>query len=317
MTSPEVISEVIPLIEEAYFVKDFKDEQKKPYGITVTSLHKCLFKLKKELPNNEHIQEILPYYWYRHGPYSEVVLHTISHMLANGLLIKEQNVLHLNREKVTQDLYLDKDVRRGFKSALKHFNPYKPAPFVDAIYEDYAPCPFITAYKLDFRKTVESYILNLTSGEIPLDNFSDTSILRDCIFEWETELPIHPLFDRFNTLFSSFSTDALRVFKYLKQVNKDVILLNKVLKMAEDNIWETFAYGIRIVKHDPYPPYDTEFNRWNDTYNTSLAELTSQIRAFRSDILSTIRGTLHYEQDKKSQEFLSTVMQGYLSKNSI
>jgi len=308
MASQEVVSEVIPLIEEAYFVKGdkFKDKSK-DYGFTATNLHKSLFKLKKELPENEHLQCILPYYWYRHGPFSEVVAQAVEQMELDGLLVKERDVLHLNRERVTQDLSLDKDVRRGFKSALKHFNPYNAAAFIEEIYKDYAPYPFIPAFKIDFIETINKYTSNLTLGQIQLDTYSDVSILRDYIFECETELPTNPLFDQFNTLFSSFTTDALRVFNYLREVDNDAVLLNKVLRMAEDYVWTTFAYGIRIIEHDS--AYDINLKTWNEIYNNSLNELSSQVRAFRSDILSTIRGTLRCEQDEKLQKFLSTVMQ--------
>ncbi|MGD0170727.1 MAG: hypothetical protein ABSB81_01170 [Halobacteriota archaeon] len=309
MASQEVISEVIPLIEEAYFVKTDKF---KNYGFTVTNLHKSLFKLKKELPNNEQIQEILPYYWYLYGPYSEVVAKAAERMESEGLLMREQNVLYLNRDKVTQEVPVDRDVRRGFNSALKHFNPTNATPFIERIYKEYSPYSFMPAFKIDFVNTIKEYISNLTLGQITLDDYSDTSVLRDSIFECETELPPHPLFDQFNTLFSSFTTDALRVFNYLREVDKDAILLNKVLRMAEDTVWTTFACGIRIVEHDP--PYATRLKRWNPMYSDSLSELSSQVRAFRSDVLSTIRGTLRCEQDEKSQKFLSTVMQKTLSR---
>jgi len=309
------IEEVIPLIIKTYFVRDYPT---KKLGFTGTTIHKILFKLKKELPKNEYIQEILPYYWYFHGPYCEVISQSIEKLKSDKSLIKKDDVLFLNYEKVRKEDYdLDDEPAKKVKSILKHFNPANSSPFIEKIYKSYAPWPFIPAFKIDFLKALVGYESNLSSGKNSLDYYSESSVLRDALFECETELLPHALFDKFNTLFSSFVTDALRVFKYVKEVDNNVSLsnkilnLNKVSNMAEFSVWNTFAYGIRIIEHDE--PYAGEERKWKNEYAKRLSALSPQIRIFSADILSNVRGTLSYSFDDKSREFLSTVMRGYLS----
>lgn len=69
--------------------------QKKDYkGSTKFNILKILFKLKKELPDNNPLKENIPYYWYLHGPYSDVVDHDLKSLVFKNLIEKSDEGLY-------------------------------------------------------------------------------------------------------------------------------------------------------------------------------------------------------------------------------
>ena len=44
-------------------------KEKPHHGFTETQLMKLLYKLKAQLPEDDPLREVIPYYWYYHGPF--------------------------------------------------------------------------------------------------------------------------------------------------------------------------------------------------------------------------------------------------------
>ena len=79
MPSPEVVPR---LIRQIYQVRpDLK--------LPEAAIHAVLFEVRRALPRDNPGRERLPFYWYTHGPYSEIVRSSIEDLERRGILREE------------------------------------------------------------------------------------------------------------------------------------------------------------------------------------------------------------------------------------
>ena len=66
------------------------------------------------------------------------------------------------------------------------------------------------------------------------------------------------------------------------------------------NVWDAFAYGARIIKHDSI--YDSEVERWEKRFNDETEKLSRKVEKFYKMILDEVKGNLS-EKYLSSSEF--------------
>jgi len=145
-------------------------------------------------------------------------------------------------------------------------------------------------FKLDFMNAMEDYVELTSSGQQTLDMLSGSNSnvnkLEDILYDCEAELPSAPLFKSFNASFSSFVTEASRVFDYIRKDGESLLYLNEQVLHTAEVTWLTFTKGIRITDagHDKY--YDYRLDKWETLYNKSLTTFYTHIDNFRAGVLA-------------------------------
>ena len=295
-------------------------------GVSKTAIHKILFKLKRELPENNMIKEELPFYWYNYGPFSEVINTKIIEFKKSGVLGEhvtstEKTVCVLERE-ITHHREDDDFLEAVslLRNILKTVNPYNFKPFIDEIYRHNAPSRFIPLLKLDFIEQLEKYIEQIPSPQTTLDVFNETygktfnelDSLEEVLYECEGNLPSDPLFESFNTSFSSFVTTASRIFDYMKN-GGDPIFLEQLGSIATEKVWYTFTKGARMLYHDSY--YDEYVPQWKENYDKYLYFYKRDVESLNTDALRGITPERLFTpmHTERSKNILSSAIDGYLS----
>jgi hypothetical protein len=298
--------------------------RKKDLKLAKYAIHKVLFKLKVELPEGSTIREHLPFYWYNYGPFSDVVESNIDALKQEGVLkeyttSEEKTILGLEKKIPLPEEDDFEEARKKLNSIVTHVDFFHFNSFVDELYRKYAPCAFMPLFKLDFMNKMEGYVEMASSGQQTLDMFSgsypDVDKLEAILYDCEAELPSAPLFRSFNASFSSFATEAGRVFDYIREEGENLLYLNEEVLHTAEVTWLTFTKGIRIldVGHDKY--YDDRLDRWKALYNKSLTTFYTHIDNFSSGVLTEIEpARLHtISPGDKSKKILSSVIDGYLA----
>ena len=67
---------------------------------------KLLYQLKQELPPDHPLQEHIPFYWYQHGPYSDIINNKIDILSKQYLLEIPYN--NTNKFKINPDFTIEK-----------------------------------------------------------------------------------------------------------------------------------------------------------------------------------------------------------------
>lgn len=289
-------------------------------GLPRLHIHKFLFKLEKELSESNPIKDHLPFYWYRYGPFSEVVDANIGNILVgrqkNGYELLdlregfEKNIGFPENRNFEDIKYKLKTIVRS-KNLFGGFNKFR-----NEIYKN-APCHFISTYD-DFKNGLRNYS---EKSQLTIDEacgmYEEIDKLENILYRCESELPSESLFKYFNESFSSFVTNAIRIFNMVRKDGKTVLYSNELLPHMTEAVWETFVYGARILYHDRY--YNNKLEDWKYIYNNSLVDLHSHIDNFNTNVLKEIRTKSPELIAKKldnlddiSKNVLSSVVDGYL-----
>lgn len=289
-------------------------------GLPRLHIHKFLYKVKNELSESNPIKDYIPFYWYMHGPFSEVININIDDILV-GHQKGGYELLDLRKgfEKnigFPKDKYFE-EFKDKLKTIVKPKNLFKGFyMFRNNIYRD-APCPFIYIYDY-FKNNVRDYSekSQLTLYEAS-GIYDEIDKLENILYKCENELPSEYLFKHFNDSFSSFVTGATRVFNMVRKDGKSILYSKELLPHTTDIIWETFAYGARILYHDRY--YKNRLKDWEYIYNNSLFDLQYHVDNFNTNVLKEIRnrstGLIVKNLDNLddiSKNVLSSVVDSYL-----
>lgn len=296
--------------------------ENKSLRIPKYSIHKVLFKLKVELPEENSIKDFLPFYWYNYGPFSEVIESKIDELKQNGTLkeyyISEgRKLLGLENEVTssnTNDLEEAKDL---LYNIIRDVDFYNVGSFVDDIYRKYAPCNFMPLFKLDFLSLLEKYVELELLGRQILNRSMDSQNIKEMenlLYDCEAELPYDSFYKPFNNCFSSYVTSANTAFDYIKDNNDNSQYLGEQVLHTAKTAWFTFAKGIRIsdIGHDEY--YNSKLVYWDGQYEKSIIDFNIHVNNFNSNVLNEIRpsGLSVGTPSDASKRILSSIVSGYL-----
>lgn len=229
-------------------------------------IQKTIFKIKMELGKNHPLYENLPFYWYNHGPFSNIVGNEFMEIKENYCHNYSSNTIFLDNDffnkfstknSLIEDYPIIKNISEDiFKDPNLFFNR-----FDEEIYIDYAPYSFMHPFK---------YILfETTRDDDLLYNLSPDKYL-DVYYNCLSQLPNDNLLNPFSELFS-------RLFSRLELINDENQFMNcwKILQNPIQDSWFTFASGIRIKFHDSF--YDNQLKDWQMKFDKNILELNKSI----------------------------------------
>ena len=250
-------------------------------------IQKTVFKIKKELGKNHQLYENLPFYWYEHGPFSNVVADQFK-------TLKRDNCNYYS----TKTVFLNDDSHNKFsheKNLIKEYPEIKQITqkifedqndflnkFHEDIYIDYAPFPFMHKFKYAlFEPTTNDDFIN--SGEY--ENY--LNIIYDCL----SNLPYNPLLNDFSILFS-------RLFSRLDLINDENQFFNcwDYISLSIQQSWHTFARWISIYAHDEY---------YNDRVMDWKKDLNKRVKNFNYSV--------NYLEDKTDKILNKSSQENYTS----
>jgi len=154
MPSPEVVPR---LIRQIYQVRpDLK--------LPEAAIHAVLFEVRRALPRDNPGRERLPFYWYTHGPYSEIVRSSIEDLERRGILREEtkagKTLLVLDARPAAVGCVCEDELWR----IVREIDPLEA--FINRIYRDHAPYEFMPRYRVDFIASLEGYIASRPEGTL-------------------------------------------------------------------------------------------------------------------------------------------------------
>lgn len=257
-----------PTVQEAIRVTMQRLPKGGRSGVTKKHILKVLFLAKERLPDGNRVKRDLAYYWYREGPYSEVVYANLDHMVADGLVearkIGKSETYRLVPERALRPVASGSDldvVRREIGLvASENSNVH------DAVRRTYemAPSRWYAAYNLEFRPQFEKYCKDAPAGRGGTDR-DMLGRLEDAVLDY----PTVPEFMEHRMAFMDFAKMANAFLR--RDPHHAPEDASKWLSGLCSSVWETFAYGVRVRHHDPQ--YDGHVERWTEMYGEALDRL--------------------------------------------
>jgi len=284
--------------------------------MTETSIQKTLYELKRKLPETNPIKEQLPYYWFKAGAFSEFVKQELENMSADGILNKDQRenyiLLELKQEYTnTRFVEHDEHVQEARDLLLKIMSNLQSFSIQNEIksqYEDDAPSFFYPRFKLEFLPNLEGYYNSITKTE----NRKDDRSHRDCIAKFlniaTSSLLINSLYSDFKRSYFDFETAFYRVMRWgKKDTEPEYQEMLKRSIVLSSQIWSTFAYGARIIKHDRI--YEEKVDGWKAMFNEKVIDMSSKINEFYLKVLEVTDPKDFNEQVISLQKFIELVIE--------
>jgi len=309
---------VLQLIQQIYQVRpDLK--------LPKTAIHKILFEVRATLPENDQRRH-LPFYWYKYGPYSEVVESSLDALKIQGILREEKTqtgkaLLVLNTRPAASGSVCE-DASAVIGRIVREIDPYNIEAFVNRIYRNHAPYEFMPRYKMDYLAPFKGYLASHPEGQRMLNQWypdggdpktPDIDLLEDALYRCEAVLVEEPLIERFNDEFTAYVSGAGKAFDIARG---DASIAYPIIKATYAGAWElwyAFAGGVRILDegHDAY--YNGRLRQWEQEYREALAALIPKVSAYNRCVRESARRIPSRESDERRKRILSSLIEGYLS----
>lgn len=245
--------------------------------VNVTKKHmlKVLFLAKERLPEDNRIKHDLAYYWYREGPYSEVVYANLDHMMKNGVVrvhkTQKSETYHLIPERALRPIAPNDDemgvVRDVVSQMAKQYTNVHAA--VSHTYKK-APFKWYTTYNLEFRPKLESHLRDILACR--KSRYGPQDIL-DRLDDAVLYYPTNPEFLGHRMIFMDFAKMLNALLRWDSYHTRHD-LLEPLMAMC-GNVWDVFTYMVRIQHHDGY--YDGRVHDWTKWYKLESAKLDHAI----------------------------------------
>lgn len=240
--------------------------KEKEIAISHFRIQKTVFKIKKELGENHSLYEDLPFYWYEHGPFSNVVAKQFNILKKNNCNSFSSNTVFLNDD--SQKKFLDEqklitdypEIKQITNKIFEDKNDFLNK-FHEDIYRDYAPFHFMHEFKFNLFEPITSddFIYS-----VDYENYLNT--FYDCL----SNLPYDNLLNNFSVLFS-------RLFTRLDLLNDENQFSNcwDYISTPVQHSWHTFARWISIYAHDDY--YNNNVANWKKDLNIRIGNFNDSI----------------------------------------
>ena len=304
MPSPEVVPR---LIRQIYQVRpDLK--------LPEAAIHAVLFEVRRALPRDNPGRERLPFYWYTHGPYSEIVRSSIEDLERRGILREEtkagKTLLVLDARPAAVGCVCEDELSAVVGRIVREIDPLEA--FINRIYRDHAPYEFMPCYRVDFIAPLEGYIASHPEGTLDQGSLCGIDRLEDALYACEAVLVEEPLFEGFNDEFTAYVSGAGKAFDIARTGESAAYPAIRATYAVARDAWCVFAGGVRILSrgHDDY--YDGRLERWEQEYRKAFSALAPKVRAYNRYIRESARRTPHGEPDERTTRILSSLIEGYL-----
>lgn len=276
--------------------------KEKNMSISHFRIQKAIFKIKMELGQDHPIFDYLPFYWYEHGPFSNVVSKQFRELKNNNCIPYSSHTVFLDDESfknfsqgnnlINKYPIINSISDRIFEDANLFFNK-----FDEDIYLDYAPFRFMHPFKYVLFETTRDDDL---FSSLVSDNY--LNVFYDCL----TDLPYDNLLVDFQVLFS-------RLFSRLELINDENQFLNNwghIIQPVQLS-WLTFARWIRIHNHDTF--YNEDIDSWKNELKIYIQFLNRSVDEFE-DKTERIFNDSSYNQnyDSFEERMLNATIGNYL-----
>lgn len=292
---------------------------KKGLATTRTTVVKSLYDLKRSLPENNSIREKLPYYWFKAGAYSEYVVAALDDMVAENIVFKitksDYELYKLNPEYSGRRLNPHDsnliEAREKLSTIISNMRPFSIDDEIKSQYQDDAPSKFYPQFKLEFLRNLELYSKRIEPEIVQKKNKQSAEQrehLLELLRESTASLPYDSLFSNFKKSYFDFETSFSRILKMnVKDNNPEYLQLIKESIDLSNKIWDTFAYGARIIKHDP--AYDNRIEEWKDTFEKEADYLAAEVNVFYEHALKTTKPRDFDEITLSLSEFIQNIIE--------
>ena len=139
------------------------------------------------------------------------------------------------------------------------------------IYEG-APYKLYSTYNLQFKPKFDSHCKTILNGRKSMYTNDDIlDLLDDAVLAY----PLPPKFMEHRRVFMDFAKMLNALLRSdASATHTDLLTL---LREISHDVWNVFAYGVRIDHHDP--SYDYKVKKWTHRYKKELIRLDTEIRA--------------------------------------
>lgn len=271
MTSLNLTDELILSIFKE--MDDLSDSNQYTPTVPKTFIHKLLFKLQTNFYDDAVLMNSIPYYWYNHGPYSEIIQDELDNLVRLGfleLVQSSENSYYVLKEENFK-LEQSNDYKEDISRLLKKYSVFDLNALIDDVYYDFAPYRFVTLYKREILEPLKIEMKNVNNNnefheKINLDGLIE--LLYDC----ESELPFDKIFSQYSEFFSNFTSILDNLYDEI-----DLNTFNQTF-LVIDKAWYTFAKALRVVKHDNFILYKRKEMQWRDQYWNTLGETRGKMQ---------------------------------------
>jgi hypothetical protein len=265
-------------------------------------IQKILFKLTNENREDEVLFDSVPFYWYNHGPFSEIIAHRLDNLVNRHILdvdnkskfyILKKNDIQLNQVEEYEDF---------IQYLIRNFSVFDSENLVMDVYYNDSPYDFIPTYKKEFLEPIEKK-LKIIDNE---DDFYEIISLDDLInicYNCEEKLPYESIYRGYNEQFSIFSTVLDKLYNEI-DFNTFNITYNAI-----DEFWYTFAQALRVTQHHEF--YNNKLERWKGYYYDKLKESRTTIKKLKE--LKRSNHSSKLKLSKASSEMLLSTVGKYIS----
>jgi len=267
-------SEVVPgLIQQIYRVRpDLK--------LSKTAIHKILFKVRVTLPESDPDRKHLPFYWYNYGPIRRSSRPPSRPWKVGGILREERtptgkSLLVLNK-RPPDPFCVCEDASGIIGRIVRGFDPFRMGRVCPPDLPRLCAVRVHARYRVDFLVAFKGYCTSRPEGQLTLNRYLDEPAtpdidrLEDILYACEAVLVEEPLFEGFNDEFTAYVSGAGRAFDVAREDEAGAYLIVKATYASAEELWYTFARGVRIPDrgHDEY--YNGRLGQWEQEYRESL-----------------------------------------------
>jgi hypothetical protein len=266
-------------------------------------IHKILFKLTTENKDDKILFDSVPFYWYNHGPFSEIVAKSLDYLVELQILEIDKNSKFYILKKNNNNLNQIGDYEDFIHSLIKNFSVFESEKLVMDVYYKDSPYDFIPTYKKEFLEPIEKK-LNVITNEKDFQEIISLSNLMDTCYDCEEKLPFEPIYRGFNEQFSIFSSILDKLYEEI-DFNRFIITFKAI-----DDFWYTFAQALRVTKHHDF--YNNKLDNWKGLYYNKLKDSKSTIKNLK-DLERNIRHSKELKFFNSSSEILLSTVGKYIS----
>jgi len=255
-------------------------------------IQKIIYKIKMELGDQHLLYDKIPYYWYYHGPFSEVVKRSYRHLKVycthvkdDKIAIKPEHIPNYQKNKITKEF----SEVEAINYTIVDKGKYIYSNLAEDIYKDYAPCKFIYHYKYK--------VFNLTDKEhFESDGNEFLKLLKHC----ESQLQHKD----FELNYSIIFTKLVMAIDFL---NDEQLIADywTGIKQHLRELWFSYAKGLRIKNHEDY--YDNKNQLWGQIYKKSLDDCNYKVDLILDKSLNVVDSS-NYGLYNSNQKKLSNAI---------
>lgn len=227
-----------------------------------TKLLKFLHETTNSLPETNTLKKSIPFYWYIHGPFSPPLLE-LSQELLNEKILKQNNQ---GFTATSHRLYHDEDLQKAKQILTSIIDKSASANSMTAIKEPNLQHPY--RFYISFKREFSSKLYNYLYDE---NTIFKTKELKDILHGTIGDLANNSLFSRFKYAYLDYISIMIKLIKLelIEVSQKDT------LQTTTDDLFETFAKGVRILHHDAY--FDSEVPKWKKEFEESVNQMEQNI----------------------------------------